>query len=129
MVQWVTYSQCRISKDHEYTLCYPLIHAIGCNILWKFNNKNAAGKVFLLQERIIRIMSCPQRNVSNKYLYKRFCILKLRSEYTFDLMTLKVYNYEISLTNSKFHEVNTKHRQYSKRLYTMQEFNCIASSQ
>lgn len=29
MIQWITYSQCRTSKDSENTLCFPLIHAIG----------------------------------------------------------------------------------------------------
>lgn len=79
-------------------------------------------------------MSSPQRSVSNRYLFKRFCILKLQSAYIISVMTFIVYKNEVSVTNSKFYKVNTKHRhdihrQCSKKLYTMQELKCITSSQ
>jgi hypothetical protein len=103
MIQWISYSQGRSSKDSEYTLCFPLIHAIGCTIQWKSNNNNATNKAFLLQKRIIRIMSSPQRSVSSRHLFKRFCILKLQSAYIISMMTFIVYKNEVSLTNSKFY--------------------------
>jgi hypothetical protein len=59
-------------------------------------------------------MSSPQRIVSYRGLFKRFCILELQSEYICALMTFIVNNYEISLSNIEVHEVNTRHRHYPR---------------
>jgi hypothetical protein len=101
-------------------------------ILWGISTGH--NKVFLLQKKIVRIIANDQRSELCRNSFKGFCILTFASEYIFALMTFVVN--DIFQPNSELHKVSTGNRQCqnklpilqcTRKMYIMQEVNCISS--
>jgi hypothetical protein len=73
---------------------------------------NSAGKkrVFIIQQKIIRILAGVKRRVFCRELFKKFNILPLASEFLLSLLSFVVDNMEKFQTNSDMHNINTRNK-------------------
>ena len=78
-------------------------------IFW--GNSTDSKKIFILQKKIIRIMTGTKHRASCRNLFKKLSILPLPCQYIFSLMMFVVKNQENFENNSSVHCINTRHRQ------------------
>ena len=67
-------------------------------------------RIFLLQKRVIRIMTGSTIRTSYKRLFQELKILTLTSQYILSLMRFLSSNLDIFPFNSSVHSINTRHR-------------------
>jgi hypothetical protein len=77
-------------------------------IFW--GNSTDSKRVFIIQNKIIRIMAGVKRRVSCREPFKKFSILPLVSEFLLLLLSFVVDNMEKFQTNSDIHNINTRHK-------------------
>ena len=79
-------------------------------IFW--GNSSASVKAFRIQKRIIRTMMGSRNRDSCRPLFKSLGILPLPSMYIFALLRFVTQNRDHFVTNSEFHNINTRQQYY-----------------
>lgn len=77
-------------------------------IFW--GNSTESKKIFLVQKRIIRIMTGSKTRASCKSLYQSLGILTLTSQYILSLMKFILQNQERYIFNNEVHNINTRNK-------------------
>jgi hypothetical protein len=78
-------------------------------------NSSDSGKIFTLQNKIIRIMADAQCRTSHRNLFKKIEILSVQCQHILSLMNFIVNNQENFQTNSSIHNINTRSKHHFHR--------------
>jgi hypothetical protein len=101
-------------KTVYYTYCHSLVKY---GIIYWGNTSNS-NKVFVLENKIIRIMMGVGPTHTCRGLFKKLSILPIPCVYLFSLMMFVVNNFDKFQTNNSVHGVNTRNNEHLHRPIT-----------
>ena len=98
-----------VLKTTLWTLYYAYIHPIISYgiIFWRRSSK--VTKVFILQKRIVRVLTDTRARESCRDVFKKMEILPLYSKYLFSLIVFTVENKHLFTLNKDIHTHNTRY--------------------
>ena len=76
-------------------------------IFW--GNLHISNVTFLIQKRIIRILTNKSKHDTCQHLFKQLQILTLSSQYIYSILIFVVKNQDLFLLNSEIHNLNTRY--------------------
>ena len=89
-----------------YFSCFHSIMSYGI-IFW--GNSHYSINIFIIQKRIIRIMTNSNRRHTCRPLFNQLRILPLPSQYLYSLLLFVVTNKKLFLLNSQIYDINTRY--------------------
>jgi exonuclease III len=101
----------KVMRDLYYSLVHPYL--IYCNLVWGGTSSSHLNKLFLLQKKIIRIITGEGYLSHTDPLFRRTNILKLDDLHTFQLA---VYGYKLNARGAftlPVHEYHTRNRDHA----------------
>ena len=97
-----------MTEDILRMIYHAYVHSIiKYGILFGGNSPHST-RVFMMQKRIIRIMTKSRGKDSCRQLFKRLEILPLKSQYILSVLLFVVKNKDLFTTNQESHNINTR---------------------
>ena len=106
-------SMVHISKINTLkSIYYAYFHSIIKYGIIFWGNSSYSGKIFTVQEKIMRLMSGAPTRTSCRSLFKQLEILPDTCHYIFSLINFLINSQEIFQINSSIHNINTRNKHH-----------------
>jgi len=102
------------------SIYYAYFHSTIKYGITSWGNSSNRGKIFILQNKIIRIMASAQPRTCCRSLFKQSEILPILCQYILSLMNFIIKNHEAFQTNSSIHNINKWNKHHLHRTNAIQ---------